>query len=84
MAAGETARFVIIFEGLWSPRERWLKRQGGYWVRNEFGSDPQADSTGAAQAAPGAAAVIAIGTCATWGDISVLQPLHELAGGLPG
>lgn len=71
------APYVMVFEGS-IPDERIAKRLGGYWCAmgsEAMGDDPDAEtapvptSTWAARLAPGAAATIAIGTCATWGGI---------------
>ena len=73
-AEGELdAPFVVIFEGS-VPDERIAAEWGGYWsglgVR-EVDGDPQPIPTAEwlERMAPHAAAVIAIGTCATWGGV---------------
>ncbi len=70
--------YVVVFEGS-VPDERIAKRTGGYW--SAMGSELMAgEAEGGRHAvvpttewlsrlAPGAAATIAIGTCATWGGI---------------
>jgi hydrogenase small subunit len=68
------APYVVIYEGS-VPDERRAARTGGYW--SSLGVDKRADGTHRPiptaewlrRMAPGAAAVIAIGTCATWGGI---------------
>jgi hydrogenase small subunit len=70
--------YVVVFEGS-VPDERIAARTGGYW--SAMGSEVmsgEAEGGGArmvpttewlSRLAPGAAATIAIGTCATWGGI---------------
>ncbi|MGQ0764665.1 MAG: hydrogenase expression protein HypE [Gemmatimonadota bacterium] len=69
--------YVIVFEGS-VPDERIAARSGGYW--SAMGSEAIQDSTTGesklvpttewlTRLSPGAAATIAIGTCATWGGI---------------
>jgi hydrogenase small subunit len=70
--------YVVVFEGS-VPDERIAQRFGGYW--SAMGSEVtsgEAEGAGShmvptaewlSRLAPGAAAVIAIGTCATWGGI---------------
>ena len=69
--------YVVVFEGS-VPDERIAARTGGYW--SAMGSEVIAgDATGQhrlvpttewlSRLAPGAAATIAIGTCATWGGV---------------
>ena len=70
--------YVVVFEGS-VPDERIAARTGGYW--SAMGSElvPGAEEGGElrmipttdwlSRLAPGAAATIAIGTCATWGGI---------------
>ncbi|MDQ6765437.1 MAG: hydrogenase expression protein HypE [Verrucomicrobiota bacterium] len=68
------APYVVIFEGS-VPDERIAAATGGYWAA--LGSDnkhgekarPIPTAEWLTRMAPGAAAVIAIGTCATWGGI---------------
>src|SRR5262249_23941367 len=71
---GLRAPYVVIYEGSIAD-ERIAARSGGYWVG--LGVEKQADGTRRpiptsewlTRMAKGAAAVIAIGTCATWGGI---------------
>ncbi|MBA3671361.1 MAG: hydrogenase expression protein HypE, partial [Gemmatimonadaceae bacterium] len=68
--------YVIVFEGS-VPDERIAARTGGYW--SAMGSEVMEGGDGESKLvpttewlsrlAPGAAATIAIGTCATWGGI---------------
>ena len=73
-AQGELdAPFVIIFEGS-VPDETLAAQFGGYWSglgAREVDGEPQPIPTAEwlQRMAPHAAAVIAIGTCATWGGI---------------
>jgi hydrogenase small subunit len=68
------APYVIIYEGSIAD-ERIAARTGGYWVA--LGTEKRPDGTHRPvptsewlkRLAPSAAAVIAIGTCATWGGI---------------
>lgn len=66
--------YVVIFEGS-IPDERIAGQTGGYWValgaekRPDGSHRPIPTAEWLARMAPGAAAVIAIGTCATWGGI---------------
>lgn len=65
--------FVIIFEGS-VPDEKLAKEYGGYWsglgAREVEGeSQPIPTAEWLERMAPHAAAVIAIGTCATWGGV---------------
>ena len=67
------APFVIIFEGSVADESK-AKKYGGYWsglgAREVDGeSQPIATADWLARMAPHAAAVIALGTCATWGGI---------------
>lgn len=72
--SGELGKpYVVIFEGS-VPDERIARKFGGYWAA--MGSDeidgqkkPVPTSQWLRDLAPGAAAVIAVGTCATWGGI---------------
>ena len=70
-ANGElNAPYVVIFEGS-IPDERLAAETGGYWcaMGSEVIPKPIPTTTWLERMAPGAAAVIAIGTCATWGGI---------------
>lgn len=67
--------YVVVFEGS-VPDERIAHRLGGYWcamgvetIADQEGSHPVPTATWLERLAPGAAATIAIGTCATWGGI---------------
>src|SRR5262249_21680487 len=64
------APYVVIYEGSIAD-ERLAAATGGYW--SGMGADendqPIPTSVWLKRMAPGAAAVIAIGTCATWGGI---------------
>ncbi|MHB1416273.1 MAG: NADH-quinone oxidoreductase subunit B family protein [Chloroflexota bacterium] len=67
------APYVVVYEGS-VPDERLAKESGGYWA--SMGTEevdgetrPIPTATWLSRLAPGAAAVIAIGTCATWGGI---------------
>jgi hydrogenase small subunit len=69
------APYVVVYEGSIAD-ESLAAKTGGYWsavgedpdpVTGELASVPFAE--GRCRRAPGAAAVIAIGTCATWGGI---------------
>ncbi len=64
------APYVIIFEGS-VPNEGLAAERGGYWcaMGSETVPKPIPTTTWLERMAPGAAAVIAIGTCATWGGI---------------
>jgi hydrogenase small subunit len=68
------APYVIIYEGSIAD-ERIAARSGGYWVglgvekRPDGSHRPIPTSEWLVRMAKGAAAVIAIGTCATWGGI---------------
>ena len=64
------APYVIIFEGS-IPNERLAQERGGYWcaMGSETIPRPIPTTEWLSRMAPGAAAVIAIGTCATWGGI---------------
>lgn len=67
------APYVVIYEGSIAD-ERIAARSGGYWSgmgveEGEAGPQPVPTATWLERLAPGAAAVIAIGTCATWGGI---------------
>lgn len=68
------APYVVLFEGS-VPDERIASAFGGYW--SAMGAEERPDGTSQPiptarwleDLAPGAAAVIAVGTCATWGGI---------------
>ncbi|MDP9369836.1 MAG: hydrogenase expression protein HypE [Chloroflexota bacterium] len=64
------APYVIIFEGS-VPNETLAAERDGYWcaMGSETAPKPIPTTTWLKRMAPGAAAVIAIGTCATWGGI---------------
>jgi len=68
------APYVVIMEGSVAD-ERIAAKTGGYWVAlgaekiDENRSRPIPTAEWLKRLAPGAAAVIAIGTCATWGGI---------------
>ncbi|HET9495765.1 MAG TPA: hydrogenase expression protein HypE [Chloroflexia bacterium] len=64
------APYVVIFEGS-VPNEALAAETGGYWcaMGSETVPKPIPTTTWLKRLAPGAAAVIAIGTCATWGGI---------------
>ena len=67
------APFVVIFEGS-VPDERIASEFGGYWSglgaeETEHGPQPVPTAEWLRRMAPHAAAVIAVGTCATWGGI---------------
>jgi hydrogenase small subunit len=67
------APYVVIYEGS-IPNEVLAEATGGYWsamgVEDVDGTEkPVPTATWLRRLAPGAAAVIAIGTCATWGGI---------------
>jgi hydrogenase small subunit len=64
------APYVVIFEGS-IPNEALAAETGGYWcaMGSETVPKPIPTTTWLKRMAPGAAAVIAIGTCATWGGI---------------
>jgi hydrogenase small subunit len=70
------APYVVIYEGSIAD-ERIAARTGGYWVglgvekRPDGTNRPIPTSEWLRRMAPGAAAVFAIGTCATWGGIPV-------------
>ncbi len=85
-ASGQlNAPFVVIFEGS-VPDERLAAETGGYWTglgsREDENGDPQPISTREwmERMAPNAAAVIAVGTCATWGGIPAAAggPTHAV------
>jgi len=68
------APYVVVFEGS-VPDERLAAPHGGYWAAlgaDNLGGDQRRQIPTAewlSRLAPGAAAVIAVGTCATWGGI---------------
>jgi len=64
------APYVVIYEGSIAD-ERLSSAHGGYWSAMGAGENhqPIPTATWLKRMAPGAAAVIAIGTCATWGGI---------------
>ena len=68
------APYVVIYEGSIAD-ERIAAKTGGYWVglgvekRPDGTNRPIPTSEWLKRMAPGAAAVLAIGTCATWGGI---------------
>jgi hydrogenase small subunit len=72
------APYVVIFEGSVAD-ERLAERHGGYW--SALGADELPDgsmkpiptASWLGRLAPKAAAVIAIGTCATWGGIPAAE-----------
>lgn len=75
------APYVVVFEGS-VPDERIAERSGGYFCGMgvdiiEEGAPqpthPTPTATWLARLAPGAAATIAIGTCATWGGIPAAE-----------
>lgn len=73
--AGELgAPYVVIYEGSVAD-ERIAANSGGYWsgmgahVADDGSHQPIPTAHWLRELAPGAAAVIAIGTCATWGGI---------------
>ncbi|MBI5301725.1 MAG: hydrogenase expression protein HypE [Chloroflexi bacterium] len=81
-AAGQlNAPYVVIYEGSIAD-ESIAEKTGGYW--SAMGADahdqPIPTATWLKRLAPGAAAVIAIGTCATWGGIpaAIGNPTHAM------
>jgi len=72
------APYVLIFEGS-VPDERIASRTGGYFSamgveeRGENGEQPVPTAEWLQRLAPGAAAVIALGTCATWGGVPAAE-----------
>ncbi len=67
------APYVVIYEGS-IPDERLAAADGGFWAAmgveiRDGEHKPIPTATWLRRLAPGAAAVIAIGTCATWGGI---------------
>jgi hydrogenase small subunit len=72
-AAGESGPYIVVVEGS-VPNERLIDTDG-YWV--SMGKDGQGDPVPTVEwldrLAPGAQAVVAIGTCATWGGVPAAQ-----------
>ena len=73
------APYVVFFEGS-IPDERIAARDGGFWsamgVEERDGLDglqPVPTAEWLRRLAPGSAAVIAVGTCATWGGIPAAE-----------
>ena len=73
------APYVVVFEGSVAD-ERIAERTGGYFsamgvesIGDGEGSRPVPTATWLKRMAPGAAAMIAIGTCATWGGIPAAE-----------
>jgi hydrogenase small subunit len=73
------APYVVVFEGSVAD-ERIAHRTGGYFsamgveaVTDQEGTHPVPTATWLKRLAPGAAATIAIGTCATWGGIPAAE-----------
>ena len=69
------APYVVVYEGSVAD-ERIAARTGGYFcamgveaIKDGEGSQPVPTATWLHRLAPGAAATIAIGTCATWGGV---------------
>ncbi|HBY97564.1 MAG TPA: hydrogenase expression protein HypE [Chloroflexi bacterium] len=67
------APYVVIYEGS-VPDEKLARQTGGYWASmgvewHNGEPKPIPTATWLKRMAPGAATVIAIGTCATWGGI---------------
>ena len=69
------APYVVVYEGSVAD-ERIAARTGGYFcamgveaITDQEGSRPVTTATWLQRLAPGAAATIAIGTCATWGGV---------------
>ncbi len=67
------APFVVIYEGSIA-NEQLAEETGGYWAamgveKHNGEHKPIPTATWLKRMAPGAAAVIAIGTCATWGGV---------------
>ncbi|MGI9190441.1 MAG: hydrogenase expression protein HypE [Longimicrobiaceae bacterium] len=67
--------YVVVFEGS-IPNEKIAGRTGGYWsglgaeeTGTELGKQPVPSAEWMRRLAPGAAASMAIGTCATWGGV---------------
>ncbi len=73
------APYVVVYEGSVAD-ERIADRDGGYFcamgvetIADREGSHPVPTATWLKRLAPGAAATIAIGTCATWGGIPAAE-----------
>jgi hydrogenase small subunit len=73
------APYVIVFEGSVAD-ERIAARSGGYFsamgveaIGDQPGARPVPTATWLGRLAPGAAATIAIGTCATWGGVPAAE-----------
>jgi hydrogenase small subunit len=73
------APYVVVYEGSVAD-ERIAERTGGYFcamgveaVKGGEGSRPVPTATWLRRLAPGAAATIAIGTCATWGGVPAAE-----------
>jgi hydrogenase small subunit len=69
------APYVVVYEGSIAD-ERIAARSGGYWcamgvetLQGREDAQPVPTATWLQRLAPGAAATIAIGTCATWGGV---------------
>ena len=81
------APYVVVLEGS-VPDERIASRTGGYWSgmgaehREGHGDQPVPTAEWISRLAPGAAAVMAIGTCATWGGIPAAEGNPTAAMGL--
>jgi hydrogenase small subunit len=73
------APYVMVLEGSATDEEELAKPYGGYWAglgaeasdggQGPWGKQPVDVNTWVERLAPGAAASMAIGTCATWGGI---------------
>jgi hydrogenase small subunit len=69
------APYVLVVEGS-IPNEELIAHTGGYWAAfgNQEGTDqPRTTSSWVKALAPGAVAVVAAGTCATYGGIHAMQ-----------
>ena len=73
------APYVVVYEGSVAD-ERIAERTGGYFsamgveaIKGGEGSRPVPTATWLRRLAPGAAATIAIGTCATWGGVPAAE-----------
>jgi len=73
------APYVVVYEGSVAD-ERIAERTGGYFcamgveaIKDGEGSRPVPTATWLHRLAPGAAATIAIGTCATWGGVPAAE-----------
>ena len=82
---GELDPFVLVMEGS-VPNEEAIKDTGGYWAgmgsRGPFGQ-PITTNEWLDRLAPKAAAVVAVGTCATYGGIPAMKNNPTGAMGLP-